>query len=236
MMDSKFTRLLTRAVAGTIGLLVFASSSHALVITPTFTTVEVNTSPAQSTTVLRADLAGLGLSQVSYITINDSNSGTGGSAGAYSGFDVDALFLDLDGDYNTQGDQIYASAFAFTAGAIRAGSAPASNTAGALNGSIDNSTVDEAFATLNSVDASYFGPGSISLGDGGSLTAFFDPAIAINSSLFVITGEVGTQVGESITGLIEVSDTPSSVPEPASLALLGLGLAGFGFSRRKKAA
>lgn len=235
-MDSKYTILFTRAVAGIFSLLVFASSSYAMVITPTFTTVEINTSPAQSTTVMRADLTGLGLSQVSYITINDSNSGSGGSAGAYSGFDVDALFLDLDGDYHTVDDQIYASSFAFTAGAIRAGTAPASNTAGALNGSVDSSTVDEAFATLNAVDAIYFGPGSISLGDGGSLTAFFDPAVIINSSLFVITGEVGTEVGESITGLIEVSDTPSSVPEPSSFALLGLGLMWFGFSRKTKAA
>jgi hypothetical protein len=185
--------------------------------------------------VLRADLVGLGIDQVSSITVNDSNSGTGGSAGAYSGFDVDALFLDQDGDYLTVEDQIYASFFNFNAGAVRAGG-PASPTAGALSGSINDSTVDEAFASLNTIDATFFGPGSISLGDGGSLTAFFDPAAVVAESLFLIVGEVGTGVGEDITGLLEVSDTPVSVSEPSTLALMGICLAGLGFTRRKRPA
>ncbi len=233
-MNSKLTFLSAHAVAGIIGMLGFATSAQALVITPTFTTVITDTTNAQGTTVLRADLAGLGIDQISYITVNDSNSGTGGSAGAYSGFDIDALFLDLDGDYLTLGDQIYASSFDYSAGTLRFGSAPSSNTAGALNGSIDASTVDEAFATLDTIDATWFGAGSVSLGDGGSLTANFDPAVGFTGSLFIITGEVGTGLGESITGLIEIGDTPISVPEPSMLPLMGVVLAGLGFVRRRK--
>lgn len=233
-MKFKINKLRNYLLAVVMGLFGFATSSQALVITPTFTKVVTDTTTAESTSVLRADLDGLGLDMISYITVNDSNSGTGGSAGAYSGFDLDALFLDIDGDYLTTGDQIYASSFDFTAGSIRAGSAPASNTAGALNGSIDDSTVDEAFATLNQIDAVWFGTGSLSLGDGGSLTANFDPAVGFTGSLFIITGEVGESAGETLTGLIEVSDKPINVPEPSVLALMIMGLCGLTISRRFK--
>lgn len=224
-------RLTAAAVA------VAGAPAFAVTVTPTFTQVAIDTTTAQQSAVFQADLTGFaGLTEIGSITVTDTN-GTSGSAGAYSGFDIDALFIDMDGDYLTTGDQHYASSFIFTAGALRAGSAPASNTSGALNGSNADGTVDEAFATLNAIDAIFFSTGSISLGDGGSLTANFNPTVAVGASLFLITSEVGAN-GESLTGAIEVSTTPVDVvPLPAGLPLMLAGLGALGIaSRRRKSA
>lgn len=213
--------------------------AFAATVSPVFIQVATDITTAQSSAVFQADLTGLsGLTQIGSITVTDTN-GDSGSPGAFSGFDIDALFIDLDGDYLTAGDQIFASSFIFNAGSIRPTSDPAfaSQTTGALNGSNADGTVDEAFATLNLIDAVFFDQGSISLGDGGSLTANFNPTVVVGASLFVIASEVGAN-GERLTGAIEVSDQPVDVvPLPAGLPLLLAGLGAFGFvSRRRKKA
>lgn len=213
-----------------VATLVFmsASASYAATVSPIFTDEGYNSSTATGTRLYRAELTGLGLSEIAAIKINDSNSGSGGSPGAYSGFD-------LDGDASTLSDQIYASSFLFSAGDLRPGGL-SSNTAGPTNGSASGTSVDEAFATLNAVDALWFGPGSLTLGDGGSLTALFSPEVSIGASLYLFVGEVSGDPGETVTGLIEVLDIPptSAVPLPASLLFLLTGLGALALRRSRR--
>ena len=53
---------------------------------------------------------------------------------------------------------------------------------------------------------------------------------------FAINGSGTSRVGVSFDDFYFISEAPGSVPEPGSLALLGLGLAGIGAVRRKKLA
>ncbi len=225
-----------------VSVVAMASSAMAATVVPTFTDEGIdNTGTSTYTRMYRADLTGLGLEAISEVVIKDSNSGVGGSTGIYSGFDLDAIFLDVDGSLATTTDRIVVDSFAFSAGTTRPGSyPPPSPSGGPTNGSSSATTVDEEWASLGDIDGIYFGSGSLTLGDGGSLTSSFNQKITIGSSLFLFAGEVSGSAGESLTGLVEVSDTPTSplspVPLPAGLPLMLTGLAGFGLlARRRKA-
>ena len=196
-------------VRGLMSAAVFAmaTTAQSASVTPVFTDEGlVTTGGATSTRVFSADLTGLGISEIAAITVTDSNSGVGGSPGIYSGFDLDAIFLDLDGMLSTTADRVFADSFLFNVGTIRGGGSPVSPSGGPTNGSSSATTVDEAFATLDAIDGIFFGAGSLSLGDGGSLTAIFDPGVPVGSTLFLFAGEVSGSAGEDITGLVEISD------------------------------
>ena len=196
------------------------------------------------TTVFRAGLGGIvGLSQLGSVVIADSNSGTGGSNGVFSGFDLDFVFLDLDGNYATTGDRVFGSSFAFTTGAIRLPTSPGFNEPTLLRpgptiGSSAANTIDPGRATLNVRDGFFPGgfntdnvSGWLTLGDAGLLAVEFGAAIVLTGNEALFIGEVGTSPGELVSASVNASE--NRIPEPGTLVLAGLGLLSLAGRRRR---
>jgi hypothetical protein len=218
-------------------VLLFVSTSHALTFDLTFT----NAGVIGGTTFFKADLTGIsGLTQIGSITVTDDGTTFGGSPGIFSGFDLDAIFLDEDGSLGTNVDRYFATSYLFSAGTTR----PTTNSTmlpnaahpGPTFGSLDATTIDSATATLETIDGVSVADvnvadGFLTLGDGGVLIANFIPELSIPSSLFLALGEVGFEAGEFAGANITVSDT--TVPEPATMLLLASGLLGLAVFGRK---
>lgn len=244
MMKTSFKGIFAiAAVAGVAFVMSMAPARAASVdIAPTDTGTTVGT----NSKLFSVDLNGLGLSFVSSITLIDDNIIAGGADGVFSGFDLDGLILDGDGDLTTTGDQFSPLSLAFQAGATRAtanqnqlpnllAAGPAGPVPGPVFGAVDATTINGAVATLDTFDAvssdSIFSAnGFLTFGDGGTLVINFAD-IAITPGLTLFIAEVGGQAGEEI--LVRVSQVP--LPGAVWLFLTGL-MALIGFSRRRKIA
>lgn len=202
--------------------------------------VRLSGSVAQGTAVFRADLSSIALSEIRSITLIDSDSGTGGSPGQYSGFDLDAIKLSTtlatsaaqaSGAIGLDVFDFRPSGTLFTPGTQRAPVNPK------LNGTDPTGlNVDPTWATLASFDAVWFGTGSVTLGDGGRV-AFNLTSPVSTSGLYLYIGEVSGDPGEAIAGSLLVSALP--VPEPSTSTLILMGsllVAGAARHRRRVAA
>lgn len=234
------------ATAAMAGVAMMMSMAPARALTVDIVPTDTGTTVGTDSKLFSVDLTGLGLSFVSSITLIDDGIVQGGAPGVFSGFDLDGLVLDVDGDVTTTGDQFSPLSLVFQAGAIRptgnqnqqgflTGSGTNPAVPGPVFGADDATTIDAAQATLDTFDAVSSdnvnsANGFLTFGDGGTLIVNFAD-IAIGDSLFLLFAEVGGQAGEEI--LVRVSQVP--LPGAVWLFLTGL-MALIGFSRRRKIA
>lgn len=192
-------------------------------------------SVAQGTAIFRADLTSIGFDDVLSITLIDSNSKIGGSNGQYSGFDLDAIKLSNvfattaasasnaasinEFDFNPTGT-------IFNPGSQRA---PQDSKLNGTNGT--GLAVDPSFATLNVFDAIFFGTGSVTLGDGGSISFNLKNGVS-TENLYLYLGEVSGSAGEALNGTLLVSDV-ATVPVPGALWLFGSAMLGLSGIRKR---
>jgi hypothetical protein len=200
------------------------------------------------TRIFRGDLSGLGVGTVYSAMVTDAGTG-GGQTGVFSGFDLDFLVLDADGNLATTGDQVLplTALTSVTPGSIRDQASspyqPTLSHPGSLFGCNTDGSIDFATASITACNAFYnelwmavdTSGGFTTLGDDGSLTAKF-PDTAIGSSLWLFVGETGILSLGSTEGLranVEINSLPS-VPAPGAILLASLGGILIGGLRRRK--
>ncbi len=189
------------------------------------------------TVIQGADMGLAGVSTITTVTITDISGGSGGQPGMFSGYDIDAILLDRDGDINTTSDQFTPVAIVFTQGTVRT-PAPLSQQPhadqGPLFGLNNGGAIDPTEATLTAFDAVNIADrdnaeGYLSMGDGGILVLTF-AGISVDGGLVLLFGEVGGQ-GEQVR--VDVGAVP--LPAAAWLFLSAIAML-LGMSRRRTVA
>jgi len=233
-------------VAAPLLLLLFSffASLPAQALTVGLTFTPLTGSLPQETGVFRADLSGLGLTQLASIRIFDASS-TEGSPGIWSGFDLDAIRLSptlcataacvdmLPGlsvfDFIGQTFFTPGSMDPVPLGDPLDGPCLAGTSGGGCN-------FDNSIATLGVFDGAFPsapGSGFLSMGRGGNIIFNLTMLVSLVDSMYLYVGEVGNN-GETLRGLADISDLPRVIPVPAAIWLFGSALIGFiGYSRRR---
>jgi hypothetical protein len=179
---------------------------------------------------------------VESVFITDENS-CGGSDGSLTGFDLDFLLFDADGEFATGDEFGLVSAAFLTAGDVRSPATsfyqPTSLHPGPLFGTDANSDVRLDVASLATHDACYVAgeglfvdtcSGWVSLGDGGSVQIIVDSIEPPQPTMYVYVGDAGMN-DESMDAIVQVA--VGIIPEPATLSLL-VGGAGLVLLRRRR--
>lgn len=155
--------------------------------------------------IFRAELTGLGF-DINSLKLGDSGSGFGGASGSATGFDIDAVVLSrtkIDkftsvAQFNTL-DRLDVFSFTVADTQFDAGTIRSPSDATALDNTISG-LPNYSRANLNIIDSGGFvgNPGSLSLGDGGSLGLDLKSTVSTDEPLYLYIVESGAP-GETIT-------------------------------------